>query len=113
MTLELVVRRISTDSAFAAAFRADPEATLRQEGVQSPHVVGGHCPGNRLADQVVRQPEAAGSLKRQAAGAQLARGVANLFDLPAEDPGDVLRGEGAGTDGKEGEQCAGVAAQGP
>jgi len=34
MTLELVVRRISTDSAFAAAFRADPEGTLRQEGVQ-------------------------------------------------------------------------------
>ena len=34
MTLEQVVRRITIDSAFAAAFRADPEATLRQEGVQ-------------------------------------------------------------------------------
>ena len=34
MTLEQVVRRIASDSAFAAAFRADPEATLRQEGVQ-------------------------------------------------------------------------------
>lgn len=34
MTLEQVVRRIAADSAFSAAFRADPEATLRQEGVQ-------------------------------------------------------------------------------
>ncbi len=33
MTLEQVVYRIATDSAFAAAFRADPEATLRQEAV--------------------------------------------------------------------------------
>ena len=32
MTLEQVVQRIATDSAFSAAFRADPEATLRQEG---------------------------------------------------------------------------------
>ena len=34
MTLEQVVHRIATDSAFSAAFRADPEATLREEGVQ-------------------------------------------------------------------------------
>ncbi len=33
MTLEQVVHRIATDSAFAAAFRADPEAALRLEGV--------------------------------------------------------------------------------
>jgi hypothetical protein len=33
MTLEQVVHRIAIDSAFAAAFRADPEAALRQEGV--------------------------------------------------------------------------------
>ena len=33
MTLEQVVHRIATDSAFSAAFRADPEATLRREGV--------------------------------------------------------------------------------
>ncbi len=33
MTLEQVVHRIATDSAFAAAFRADSEATLRKERV--------------------------------------------------------------------------------
>jgi len=32
MTLEQVVHRIATDSAFSAAFRADPEGTLRLEG---------------------------------------------------------------------------------
>ena len=32
MTLEQVVRRIATDSAFSAAFRADPEGTLSREG---------------------------------------------------------------------------------
>ena len=34
MTLEQVVYRIATDSAFSAAFRADPEGALRKEGVQ-------------------------------------------------------------------------------
>ena len=34
MTLEQVVHRIATDSAFSAAFRTDPDATLREEGVQ-------------------------------------------------------------------------------
>jgi hypothetical protein len=33
MTLEQVVHRIATDSAFAAAMQADPEATLSKEGV--------------------------------------------------------------------------------
>ena len=33
MTLEQVVHRVATDSAFSAAFRADPEAALRKEGV--------------------------------------------------------------------------------
>ena len=33
MTLEQVVHRVATDSAFSAAFRAHPEATLRKEGV--------------------------------------------------------------------------------
>ena len=33
MTLEQVVHRIATDSAFAAAVRVDPEAALRKERV--------------------------------------------------------------------------------
>jgi hypothetical protein len=33
MTLEQVVHRIATDSAFSGAFRADPEGTLRLEGI--------------------------------------------------------------------------------
>ena len=33
MTLEQVVHRIVTDTAFAAAMQADPEATLSKEGV--------------------------------------------------------------------------------
>lgn len=37
MTLEQVVHRIATDSAFAAAFRADPEGIFRQEGTQLSH----------------------------------------------------------------------------
>ena len=37
MTLEQVVHRVATDSAFSAAFRADPQATLRQEGVSLEH----------------------------------------------------------------------------
>jgi hypothetical protein len=41
MTLEQVVHRIATDSAFSAAFRADPEGTLRREGARlTPEEVG-------------------------------------------------------------------------
>ena len=37
MTLEQVVHRIATDSAFAAAMHADPEAALRKEGARLDH----------------------------------------------------------------------------